>query len=99
MLDGIRDIEEIRTRKDVSLNIDTRRKELEEATGKRLERENVRRTALHLEPVESLDDLDGEEMPDVNLDQAAAIVTDLAELRQIALQPAQTAQIHPGPAE
>ena len=49
--------------------------------------------ALQLPPVESLDALDEEETPDVHLNQAAAIVTDLAELRQVSTVPAQTAQV------
>ncbi len=92
LVEGIKDIEEIRSRTKVSLNLETRRVEREEATSKRLERENARRAALDLEPIESFDDLEDEESPDVQLDQAAAIATDLAELREIQATTPQTAQ-------
>jgi len=89
----IREVEEARSRDAVSLNIDTRRREREDELAGRLNRENVRRQALNLEPVESLDDIDDDDIPDVLLEQAAGIVTDLAELREMPVAPAQTAQI------
>ena len=92
LVDGIKDIAEIRAKTKVSLNLEVRRTEREDTIAKRLERENERRAALNLEPVESLDDLEDEESPDIHLDQAAAIATDLAELREIKATPAQTAQ-------
>ncbi len=93
--EGIREVEEARARDEVSLNIDTRRGEREDELAGRLSRENERRKALNLEPLESLDDIDGEDFPDVLLEQAAGIVTDLAELREMPVSPAQTAQIRP----
>ena len=51
--------------------------------------------ALNLEPIESLDDVEEDDIPDVLLDQAAGIVTDLAELREVNITPAQTAQVRP----
>jgi hypothetical protein len=50
---------------------------------------------LSLEPIESLEDLEDEDRPDVQLDQAAGIVTDLAILREVGGLPAQTAQLSP----
>jgi carboxyl-terminal processing protease len=93
LVEGIKDIAEIRAKTKVSLNLELRRTEREELIAKRLDRENERRRALNLEPIESLDELDDEDSPDINLDEAAAIATDLAELRQIKATPAQTAQI------
>ena len=93
--EGIREVEEARARDEVSLNIDTRRGEREDELAGRLNRENERRKALNLEPLESLDDIDGDDFPDVLLEQAAGIVTDLAELREVPVSPAQTAQIRP----
>jgi len=93
LIDGIEDVTQARARSTVSLNIDTRREEREAEIERRLHRENSRRMALQLPPVESLDALDEEETPDVHLNQAAAIVTDLAELRQVSTVPAQTAQV------
>ncbi len=94
-VDLIRAAESVRSQKTVSLNIDTRRAERQSDLDKRLERENARRIALDLEPIESLDDIAVEELPDVLLDQAAGIAADLATMRQIPLKPERTAQIKP----
>jgi carboxyl-terminal processing protease len=91
LLEGIQDVEEARARKTMSLNIDARVAEREENLEKRLERENARRAALELEPLESVEALEELEGPDVHLDQAAAIVTDLARLREVESSPTQTA--------
>ncbi len=85
----------IRDQKTLSLNIDTRRETRERELADALKDENLRRQALHLEPLESLDDIDDEDRPDVQLDQAAKIVTDMATMREINATPAQTAQIRP----
>jgi len=95
MMRFIEDDREARSHKSVSLNIDARRAEREADLERALQLENERRSALSLEPIESLEDLDDEERPDVQLDQAAGIVTDLAVLREIEAVPAQTAQIRP----
>ena len=84
-----------RARTTVSLNIDTRRAEREHDRQRALDLENERRKALSLPPIESLEDLDDEDRPDVQLDQAADIVTDLAQLRQLRAVPTQTAQVQP----
>ena len=93
LVEGIRDIEEVRARKTVALNIDKRREEREESMARRLERENARRAALQLEPLASMEELEDTEVPDVQLDQAADIVTDMAELSAIEAAPTQTARI------
>ena len=93
--EGIREVEEARARDAVSLNVDVRRTEREDELAGRLDRENERRQALNLEPLESLEDMEDDDIPDVLLDQAAGIVTDLAELREVNVAPAQTAQIRP----
>ena len=59
---------------------------------RRLERENARRAALRLDPIASIEELDDMDAPDVHLDQAAAIVTDLAELREIEATSTHTAR-------
>ncbi len=91
-VDMIRAAEEVNAQKSLSLNIETRRSEREDQLKRRLDRENERRAALGLEPVASLDDIDEEDFPDILLDQAAGIVTDLAAMREIASGPA-TAQV------
>ncbi|MGI9237703.1 MAG: carboxy terminal-processing peptidase [Woeseiaceae bacterium] len=94
-MDMIRAAEVIRSQKTISLNIDARRAERQADLDRRLERENQRRMALDLEPVESLDDIVVDELPDVLLDQAAGIAADLATMRQIPLSPERTAQVKP----
>ncbi len=95
LMQYIEEDRETRSQKTVSLSIDERRSDRETNRQRALELENERRLALSLEPIESLEDLDDEERPDVQLDQAADIVTDLAVLREIGAVPAQTAQVRP----
>ncbi len=92
LVDRTRDAEEARLRKTVSLNYEFRLEEREDELARELKRENERRAALDLEPLESLEDLDEEDLPDVLLDQAADIAADLAEMRELQRIPAQTAQ-------
>ncbi len=84
--------EEARDQKTISLNINTRRSERDQQLQKALEIENARRDAVGLEPVESLDDIESEEFPDVELDQASKIVTDLAIMREVIVTPETTAR-------
>jgi carboxyl-terminal processing protease len=91
-LDAIEAAEEARSQKTITLNIDKRRIKRQQELDRRLERENARRTALGLEPVENLDDIEEEERPDVLLEQAAGIVADLATMREVETRPSQTAR-------
>jgi carboxyl-terminal processing protease len=75
--------EEITARKTVSLSMEARRKEREDELQRRLDRENERRAALGLEALASLDDAEDDDIPDISLDQAAGIVTDLAQMREV----------------
>jgi carboxyl-terminal processing protease len=92
---SIEDDHETRSRKSVSLNIESRRAEREAQMERALELENERRAALSLEPIDSLEDLEDVDRPDIQLDQAAGIVTDLALLREIEAVPERTAQAIP----
>jgi len=92
LVEGIRDIEEVRAKKTVSLSMDKRLEEREASMNRRLERENARRAALQLEPVATIEELESMDAPDVHLDQAADIVTDLAVLREVEAAPTQTAR-------
>ena len=94
-MDRIQASKEIRDQKTVSLNIETRRTTREQQLKQALDRENERRVALQLEPLESLDEIDDEDLLDVQLDQAAKIVTDMASMLEVNAPPAQTAQIRP----
>ena len=93
LVDGIREIEEARSRVTLSLNIDERRAEREEERARSLARENERRAALGLEPIASLEDLEEEDRPDILLDQAAGIVSDLAQMRQVPVQQEKAARV------
>ena len=80
MLD-IEAADEAREQTTVSLNKQARIAEREERKEKRLQRENDRRVAVGLEPVASLDDIDAEDQPDILLNQATQIITDLALIK------------------
>lgn len=95
LIEGIEDVKEVRAQKSVSLNMEARQIERQDEIDRRLERENARRAALQLEPIADLEELEALEAPDVHLNQAAEIVSDLAQLREIEVQPAQTAQVRP----
>jgi carboxyl-terminal processing protease len=90
---GIQDDEQIRAQTSLSLNLATRKAQRAEEIERRLARENVRRAALHLEPISTLEELEAVEEPDVPLDQAAAIISDLAQLRENQSHPEHTAQL------
>jgi carboxyl-terminal processing protease len=92
LLDGIQEYEEIRAKDTVSLNVEVRRNERTEELERRLARENERRLALNLEPLESIEDVEDDDMPDVLLRQASDIVRDMAEMRTVDRPPAQTAR-------
>ena len=94
-LDVVQAAEEMTAKKTLSLNKEARRKERENELQRQLDRENERRLALNLEPIASLDDIEDDDFPDILLDQAADIVTDLATMREIALKPPQTAKVEP----
>ena len=92
LVEGIRDIEEVRAKKAVSLNIEKRMEERQDGMNRRLERENARRAALQLEPIATVEELEDMDAPDVHLDQAADIVTDLAVLREVEVAPTRAAR-------
>jgi len=70
----IRDVETI------SLNLSQRTIERENLDKQQLERANLRRVALGLNPAESLEDLSSEDTPDILLEEAGRIVADMAAL-------------------
>lgn len=94
-LDMIQAAEEFTSKKSLSLNMDARKSESEQDLQRRVDRENERRAALDLEPVETLDDVEEGDFPDILLDQAAGIVTDLATMREVPSGPPQTARVQP----
>jgi len=92
-LETIRAAEEIRAQKTLSLNMDARRAEHEQDLQRRVDLENERRAALGIEPIESLDDIEDDDFPDIQLDQAAGIVADLATMREVETERPRTAQV------
>jgi len=80
LVSGIAAADERRAQKSISLNKQERLDELEATRLERLERENQRRVANGLKRVESLDDIEEDEQPDVLLDEATKILMDLAGL-------------------
>ncbi len=77
LLENIEMAEELRSQKAISLNMATRQQEQELRRADRLKRENARRAARGLDQVESLEDVNDEDRPDVLLNQAAEILADL----------------------
>jgi carboxyl-terminal processing protease len=94
-LDVIEATRAMTSQKSLSLNKEVRKSEREDELQHRLDRENERRAALELEPILSLDDIEEGEFPDISLEQATGIVTDLATLREIASKPPQAARVQP----
>ena len=80
LISDIAAVDSARTQRSISLNKNDRIKEREIRQAGRLSRENTRRTAMGLETVETFDDIDIEDLPDILLDQATDIVVDLASL-------------------
>ncbi len=73
-------IKEIAAQKSVSLNLEGRVAENKKLEEGRLARENARRTALGLEPLAGIEQLDQAEPSDaILLRQAARIVAEIAE--------------------
>jgi carboxyl-terminal processing protease len=75
LLNDIAAFEKVRSQKAISLNLASRIAERETGDAERLERENARRTALGLEQVVSIEELDLTEQSETILLQQAAQVT------------------------
>ncbi|MEL6300711.1 MAG: carboxy terminal-processing peptidase [Pseudomonadota bacterium] len=80
LLNDLEAISDNRNRKEVSLNLETRKSERAEFRQARLERENTRREANGLEPLEDLEALEAAETPDIVLNEAADVVADMIEM-------------------
>lgn len=73
--------DEQRNRTEISLNMETRKKERQELRQAQLDRENRRRVAQGLEPIETLEEFADIETPDILLNEAAAVVADWVKLQ------------------
>ncbi len=71
---------ELRNRETVSLNLEQRQADRDQLQLEQLARENERRLALNLEPLESVEALEAVDTSDVQLDQAMRVVADMAAL-------------------
>ena len=81
LLQDIAAIEKVRARRSVSLNLEKRKAEREERRTAQLTRENGRRAALGLKPLDSLEELDeAEQSDDILRKEAANVLGDLLEL-------------------
>jgi carboxyl-terminal processing protease len=78
--DSIAEIDELRARKQISLNLAERKNEREREQRVQLQRENTRRTARGLPALESLDKLKPDEQPDVLLQTAARVASEYSRI-------------------
>jgi len=83
LLESIEASRELREQTSVSLNLEIRKAEQEARRQERLERENMRREATGEEILADKEALDDAERPDIILEQAAEILTDLSVLLEI----------------
>ncbi|MBM5812175.1 MAG: PDZ domain-containing protein [Gammaproteobacteria bacterium] len=80
LLGDVEWMQRLRQRHEVSLNLAARKAERDADDAARLERENRRRTARGLAPLQDLESFDDEELPDAVLDEAIEIAADAADL-------------------
>jgi carboxyl-terminal processing protease len=85
LLGDLESFEKVRTQKRLSLNLKTRISERERLEQERIARENQRRTARGLQPLQTLADLQGAEPPDAILAETAEIAADLSGMKGLYL--------------
>ena len=73
-------LQQLRSQRDVSLNLAKRRAERDAIDAERLKRENARRAARGLAPLANVGALENAEAPDAVLDEAVEIAADAAQL-------------------
>jgi carboxyl-terminal processing protease len=79
LLSDVEAIRQRRNRESVSLNLEKRLADIDQLEASALERENHRRTALGLDPVDSLDELESTDSPEsILLRQATHVVAEMA---------------------
>jgi carboxyl-terminal processing protease len=72
-------VEKLRSQKNLSLNIETRKADRAALETERLARENDRRAARQQPVLKSISELDSAELPDVILDQAVQVAGDMVQ--------------------
>lgn len=85
LLADLDSFEKVRTQKKLSLNLKTRMAEREQLEKERMARENERRAARGLKPLNSLADLNGAEPPDAVLSETTEIAADLSGIKGLYL--------------
>jgi carboxyl-terminal processing protease len=85
LLADLDSFEKVRTQKKLSLNLKTRVAEREQMEKERMARENERRAARGLKPLNSLADLNGAEPPDAVLSETTEIAADLSGMKGVFL--------------
>jgi carboxyl-terminal processing protease len=86
LVNDIAAIDAQRERRSVSLNLEARKAERTRLEAERLGRENSRRSERAQPPLSSVGDLDASKQPDVVLDQAAEVMTDMVMLSRTPTQ-------------
>jgi carboxyl-terminal processing protease len=82
LLEDVAAFSELRDRETVSLNLAERQTERHRLQEEQLERENERRAASNLEPLETIEELETSEPIDILLQQATEVVADMVALEQ-----------------
>ncbi len=77
LVKDIASIDELRARRSLSLNLEERRSERAALEAARLARENERRQATGASMLNTMEELDESELPDVALDQAVEVMVDV----------------------
>lgn len=95
LLGDLDSFEKVRTQKKLSLNLKTRIAEREQLEKERMARENERRTARGLKPLNTLADLNGAEPPDAVLTETAEIAADLSGMKGVFLSRLKSDAEHP----
>ena len=95
LLGDLDSFEKVRTQKQLSLNLKTRIAEREQLEKERMARENQRRAARGLQPLSSLADLNGAELPDAVLAETAEIAADLSGMKGVFLSRLKSAAERP----
>jgi carboxyl-terminal processing protease len=81
LLDDVAAFRAVAAQKTVSLNLESRKEENKRYDQARLDRENVRRMALGLEPIASVDKLDDSQLSEkILLQQAARVVAEMVAM-------------------
>jgi carboxyl-terminal processing protease len=79
LVEDIDVLDQQRSLKAVSLNLEERRAERTRLEAERLARENARRASRAEPPLAAFKDIDGAKFPDVQLDQSAQVMADMLE--------------------